>query len=202
MIPQKPIFLWKYLGFKKNVLPKSVKRLFYLSWEDGLWDILEKKNVRKGSVILVPEFFCGDVENNIKNHGYKIRYYFVSENLQTTDRQLLSAINKFEPKVIIIHHHVGIFNLLLSYKNWSKYVDNSIILIEDCVHRIVEPNQLKFIKQNHFFIDSLRKVVPLQGSVVYGQKNDLNFKQPPFYHSPLYSLKVHLLWIMMNLCWT
>ena len=162
---------------------------------------MEKKNIKKNSVILVPKFFCGDVENNILNHGYKICYYPVSEKLQTTDKQLLSAIKKFEPKVIIIHHHVGIFNMLLSSKNWLKHVDNSIILIEDCVHRIVEPNQLKFIKQNHFIIDSLRKVVPLQGSVVYGQKNDLNFTQPPFYQSFFYSIRVHFLWILMNLCW-
>ena len=201
MIRQKPIFLYKYLGLKRNHLQKNVKRLFYLSWEDALWDILEKKQVIKNSIVLVPEFFCGDVEENIRNHGYRIRYYPVNSRLTTSPKQLITSIKKYNPKVLVILHPIGITNQLFSSHYWAKYLDINTILIEDCVHKIVDPSKLKFIKKNHFIIDSLRKVVPLQGSSLYGKIDDLDFKSPPFYQSIFYSIKVHYLWLLMNFFW-
>ena len=99
---QKPIQLWKYLKLKRNKLPKNIGRLFYLSWEDALWDILAKKNVKKNSIVLVPEFFCGDVEDNIRAHGYKIAFYPVSSKLITTNKQLAESILRYKPTVLII----------------------------------------------------------------------------------------------------
>lgn len=201
MFRQKPVFLFKYLGLKKNVVPKGVGRLFYLSWEDALWDILDKKQVSKNSVVLVPEFFCGDVEENIKKHGFKIRYYPVNSKLTTSPNQLTACIKKCNPSVLVILHPVGITNQLFSSHYWVKYLKEKTILIEDCVHKIIDPKKLRFIKKNHFIIDSLRKVVPLQGSTVYAKVEDINFKSPPFYQSIFYSLRVHYLWILMNFFW-
>lgn len=201
MIALKPIYLWKYLSFKKTRIPKDVKKLFYLSWEDGLWDILDKKNVKKGSTVLVPEFFCGDVEDNIRNHGYRIAHYPVSPSLITTNRQLIFSIKKHSPSVLVIFHMVGIANRLMDGTSWTKYLGRKSILIEDCVHRVVDPAGIRFIKSNHFIINSLRKVVPLQGSVLYGKSTDLDFSLPPPHQSFIYSLKVHLLWAAMNIFW-
>ena len=58
MISMKPIFLWKYLKLKKNTLPDNIRRLFYLSWEDALWDILEKKNIKKNIKKLTKKTLC------------------------------------------------------------------------------------------------------------------------------------------------
>ena len=202
MISTKPIYLYKYLGLKRNKIPEVIRRLFYLSWEDALWDILDKKNVKKESVVLVPEFFCGDVEENIRNHGYKIKYYPVTKKLTTNSKQLLIIIKKVKPSVLIIFHSVGIKNKLLDISDWLKKIDKNLILIEDCVHRVIDPNRLKFLKRNHFIIDSLRKVVPLQGSVVYAQKNDINFFEPPMLQSFIYATSVTLLWLVMNIFWS
>ncbi|MBI5127031.1 hypothetical protein HZA76_01080 [Candidatus Roizmanbacteria bacterium] len=201
MMSLKPIFLFRYLKFKKNTVPENIKRLFYLSYEDALWDILDKKQVGKNSVILVPELFCGDVENNIINHGYKIAYYPVSNKLKTTDEQLVRSIKKYKPAVLIIFHAVGITNNLFRKTSWLKNIDENVILIEDCVHKIVDQHKTKFLKKNHFIIDSLRKVVPLQGSVVYGQKDDLNFAEPSFFQSSVYATKITVLWMTMNIFW-
>ena len=201
MIPLKPIFLWKYLKFKRNIIPKNVGRLFYLSYEDALWDILDKRNVKKGSIILVPEFFCGDVENNIRKHGYKVSYYPVSKHLKTSSRQLSIAINKYHPTVLVIFHALGITNSLFENPIWLKDLSGKTILIEDCVHKIVNPQKIKFIKKNHFIIDSLRKVIPLQGSVVYTQKNELNFTEPTIFQSWKYATVVTFWWMIMQMLW-
>lgn len=201
MISLKPIFLWKYLKFKRNKLPKNIGRLFYLSWEDALWDILDKKNVKKNSTILVPEFFCGDVEENIRNHGYKVAYFPVNSKLTTSPKELIDYIVKYNPSVVVILHPVGITNQLFTQNYWVKYLKKETILIEDSVHKIVDPSKIKFIKKNHFVIDSLRKVIPLQGSVVYGQKNDISFSAPPIFQSWKYATEVTVLWFVMNLFW-
>ena len=44
--------------------------------------------------------------------------------------------------------------------------------------------------------------MPLQGSAVYGNKEDIDFSEPPVFQSFFYSLKVTFLWIMMNIFWT
>lgn len=201
MISLKPICLWKYLKFERNKIPKNVGRLFYLSWEDALWDILIKKKIKKGSTVLVPEFFCGDVENNIRNHGYKIAYYPVNSRLTTSPKQLIRTIHKYSPEVLVILHPVGISNQLFRQNYWVKLLKPETILIEDSVHKIVDPDKICFIKQNHFIIDSLRKVVPLQGSVVYAQKNEVDFTEPSPFQALGYAIKANLLWVVMQIFW-
>lgn len=201
MISQKPIRLWKYLRFKKNKRPKNVGRLFYLSWEDALWDIFSKKNVKKGSTVLVPEFFCGDVENNIRAHGYKIAYYPVSPKLTATNKQLTESVLRYKPTVLIIINAVGIRNQFFDDISWVKNLDKNSVLVEDSVHLTIQPSQLKFYKKNHFIIDSLRKVVPLQGSNLFARKNDLNFSAPPLFQSLGYATGVTFWWFLMNFFW-
>lgn len=175
-----------------------LKRLFYLSYEDALWDILKKKNVRQGTKILVPDFFCRDVEENIKNHNYKVVYYHIKKGLSADIDNIKEQITKHKPSVVIVFHPVGITSNLFKDRGWIKFMDNESILIEDCVHRIINPSEIVIYKHNHFLINSLRKVAPLQGASVYGLKDDLNFDTPPFTQSIFYSLKVNLLWLLMD----
>jgi len=183
-----------------NRVPVHLKHLFYLSYEDALWDILKKKNIRKESEILVPDFFCKDVEDNIKNHGYKVVHYHIKKDLSADINDFKEQIKSHEPAVITVFHPVGITSNLFADRSWIKLLSKETILIEDCVHRIINPSKIEIYKHNHFVINSLRKVVALQGSSVYGLKDDLNFTPPPLHQSFFYSLKVHLLWILMNIC--
>jgi hypothetical protein len=201
MLSPQPIQLVKYLCFRRNIIPKHLKRLFYLSYEDALWDILEKKNVRKGSKILVPDFFCRDVEDNIKSHGYKIIHYHIKKDLSADIKDFEDQVKKHKPAVVIAFHPVGITSNLFKNRGWIKLLDKRTLLIEDSVHRVLNPLKIEIYKRNHFVINSLRKVVPFQGASVYGQKDDLNFDTPPLTQSLLYSIKVHFLWLLMDICW-
>lgn len=202
MTSTQPILSLRYFKFKKNKLAEGIKRLFYLSWEDAFWDILVKKQVPKGSFVLLPDFFCGDVENNIRLHGYKSVYYKINTNLTADKKSFKSKIDQIKPSVIVIFHPVGIKSNLMDDPKWLKKITGSSILIEDSVHRIVDPGELKIFKKDHFIIDSLRKVVPLQGSNIYGRVEDLDFSAPPFYQSFFYSIRVNLLWALMVFSWS
>lgn len=202
MISVQPILSFKYFQLRKNSLPKGIRSLFYLSWEDALWDLLYKKNIKKGSYILVPDFYCNDVEKNIKQHGYKIGHYKINKNLSVDKKSFQSKISQLKPGVIVVFHPVGIKSNLFENITWLKNVTKEAILIEDSVHRVIDRKEIKIIKKNHFAIDSLRKVVPLQGARMYGKIEDLNFDEPTIFQSFFYRVKVSIYWFLMIICWT
>ncbi len=202
MVSTQPIFSFKYFRFRKNKIPKGLKELFYLSWEDALWDILIKKNVVKGSKILVPDFYCKDVETNIRKHGYEIVYYKIQPNLKVDKKSFVSMVLKSKPSVVVIFHPVGIKSNLLGDTKWLIKTTGSSILIEDAVHRALDTKDFTIIKSNHFVMDSLRKVVPIQGCRVFGRAADLSFKTPSLLQAFKYSFKVNANFLLMNVCWT
>jgi hypothetical protein len=108
---------------------------------------------------------------------------------------------KSVPRVVVIFHAVGIHNRLLDKSIWIKYIRPETIIIEDSAHLLINPERIRIIKKNHFIIDSLRKVVPLQGSNVFGNVKDLNFSAPPIFQSFHYSLRVIFLWLEMIFFW-
>jgi hypothetical protein len=201
MTSVQPINLWRYIGIKLNRIPNYLRRLFYLSFEDALWDLLTKKEIKKGSTILIPDFYCGDVEKNIISNGYKTVKYSVLNNLRVDKNIFLNCVHQYKPSVIIVFHPVGIKSNLFDDTKWIKKLDDKIILIEDNVHRITNPKKIKIVRRNHFVIDSLRKVVPLQGSNIFGLREDVNYNEPSYYQSLKYSLEVHFYWLVMIIFW-
>lgn len=201
MLSLQPVFLSQYLNFFHSSwkLNQGIKTLFYLSWEDALWDVIRQKKLPTKSVILVPDFFCDDVENNMRAHGLSVAHYPVNADLQTTQSQILHAIQSNQPSIIVVFHAVGICNQLLEQREWIKTLSLDSILIEDCVHRIIDPTQVRFYKKNHLIMTSLRKVSPLQGSVLFGRSEDLPFKESNSVSSWWYSIKVTALWFLMNI---
>ena len=202
MVSAQPILDLRHFQLRENRLPQKIKRLLYLSWEDVLWDLLSKKKIPKGSYILTPDFFCRDVEKNIRMHGYRLKNYKIGRDLTADKKDFENKIDKFKPRVIIIFHPVGIKSNLTDAIPWLKKITGESILIEDSVHRVVDPTKVKIIKKDHFVIDSLRKVVPLQGASLYGRVKDLNFRPPPFHQSFIYSVRVNVLWFLMIIFWT
>lgn len=202
MVSPQPILSLKYFRIRKNKLSKGTKRLFYLSWEDALWDILLKKNAPKNSHILVPDFYCADVEKNIKLHGYRVATYKILKNLDADQFDFEKKIKRFNPAVVVVFHPAGINSNLFDNTAWLKKVTGKSILIEDAVHKIINPSKIKIIKKNHYIIDSLRKVVPVQGSNLYGRTSDIDFSAPIFLQSFFYKTKVNFLWFLMEIAWS
>lgn len=154
---------------KQNEQPKGYRRMF-LSWEDGLWHLLKVYKVKRGATVLLPEFYCGDVANHMLEHGLEVTYYPVDRLLVTSTVELVRAINKYKPEIVVIFHAVSITNTLMSEADkWQRKLSPTCLIIEDCVHRIVEQERITFLSERHFLMDSLRKVVPIQGSNTYSK---------------------------------
>lgn len=171
MLPIQPPFIPQFFDFKKKpkIQPKNF-RSFYISWEDALWHLLELHKIKKNSTVMIPSFFCWDVVENMRAHGLQEIVYPVDKNFQTDPKIFAKLLKKHQPNVIVIFHAVGITNQLFENKYlWLKTLPQNAILIEDCVHKIIDPKEITFITKNHILMDSLRKVIPVQGSQVFSQ---------------------------------
>lgn len=163
-----------FLSRKKSSVPCGVGRQYYHSFEDGLWNVLRFRSVPQGAVILLPDFYCSDVVKNIRNHGYVPHAYPVDKNFQTETRKFLGLVRRTKPAAVIIFHAAGIQSRILTDPNWIR-VRNSkhILVIEDCVHRLINPNKVRIFNRDHYMLDSLRKVSPLPGSCIYGHADSM-----------------------------
>jgi hypothetical protein len=187
----------RYFSHKKNAaLPSGIKRLFYLSWEDALWDLIDHVFTGKAT-ILVPEFFCDDVVGNMKAHGNTVHFYPVGKDLQTQPSQFIDCLNRYSPDIVIIFHAVGITNTLIShYNSWKDSIQKHTVILEDCVHRIIRPNDISLLQKRHVLIDSLRKVMPLQGSFIYGSPRFLTYDPPRMYVGLRYRIMVFFFFLL------
>lgn len=199
MVPIQPVNLQKYLCRTATRIPKNIAHYFYISWEDALWDLLKHFKIQQEAKILLPDFFCRDVEKNMKRHGLECIWYKVDKNFQTPEKIFKQHLEKHKPKIIIIFHAAGITNQLLKKTAWLKALSQNAILIEDCVHRIVNPKKIKFIVSRHVIIDSVRKVTPLMGSNLYANAK-IKIQQTPWWHTIFYQFRVTIWWAIFQCC--
>ena len=159
-------FSWKFFCTHALRVTNGVVQTYWQSFEDALWEILAQK-VQKDAVVLIPDFYCVDVIQNIEAHGYVVKLYACDANLQPNPRAFETARKRYRPQVIVLFHPVGIENVLLNNRAEVQRLASSALIIEDCVHRVIDSSKVCLLHQNHIIIDSLRKVTPLQGSFSY-----------------------------------
>lgn len=199
-VPVQPVGYYHYFSLNRINIPSNIGHLFYVSWEDALWDLLSHLQYTKPTTALLPEFFCGDVVSSMICHGLKPVYYPVDKNFYTNPQVFAKYLDKHKPSVVVILHSVGITNQLFAQKKvWLPSLSPETLLIEDSVHRIVDPQKIDLISPRHVVIDSLRKVVPVPGSNLYGHKEFINFKSPIWQQAFNYQLKVFWFWLLFQL---
>lgn len=164
-------FLWPFLRHQKSKLSAAIAQYYFLSFEDALWEVLPNRGVIPGSLILVPDFYCLDVVENIHAHGYKTAFYQLDANLQPIESQFRQQVIKTQPSAVILFHAAGIQCDLVNRSMIEWLGLRHCLVIEDCVQRLVNPEEIHLFGKHHLVMDSLRKVSPLPGSMVYGLKS-------------------------------
>ncbi len=204
MPPIQPPLISAFFSWQRTKLPKNIQQSFFLSFEDALWQLIRQKQIPKGSIVLIPDFFCFDVVKNIKDHGLEYQTYQIDKQLRANQKDFINKLKNYQPSIVIVFHPVGITNSLMSNTDWLKFLPTKSLLIEDCVHRLINPSKIKLLNQRHYIIDSLRKVVPLQGSRVFSQEK---IKPPTIVDrlaTLIYRSRVLFWWLIMqlSLIWT
>jgi hypothetical protein len=170
--------LLPFLSLKRAKPLPGIKCYYYHSFEDSLWDLLQNKfpNTKK-LLVLVPDFYCSDVLDNLKSHNCDYIYYPLDKNFQISAAKFKKYLWLFCPDVAIIFHACGITSTLMKDTSWLADLPAKTLIVEDCVHRLVNPQNINFLNDRHYVIDSLRKVSPLPGSRMFGKSKALNFQQ-------------------------
>lgn len=173
-------FIAPFLRKERYQLPPGIRQLYYVSMEDAFWDILPKKRLKPGAVILVPDFYCIDVAENIEAHGYRVVLYPVTAHFQVAEQALLKLVKQHHPAAIILLHACGIRLSAFSAEIYRQIQEISpgCLCMEDNVHRLLDPTTVHCYGPNHLLFDSLRKVSPLPGSFTYGLRSALPFSEP------------------------
>jgi len=143
-----------------------------------------------------------DVVKNMEQHGLHCVFYPLDSQLQIKPAVFAQYLQNHRPSVVVILHTNGITNKLLSQNRaWRKDLPKNALLIEDSVHRLVDPNKIRLLHHNHFVIDSLRKVAPLYGSNLYGDATTLqHFKQSAWWLTIQYQVQIFWWWWLFQLC--
>lgn len=127
-------FLLPFLHRKRYRVPDAIQREYFVSFEDALWKLLPTYGITHGSTILVPDFYCMDVVNNIQSHGYTVRFYALDDHFQNID-PFPKLIKKTDPAAVIIFHACGIRNKKAD--TWIREnADGNLLIIEDAVQTL------------------------------------------------------------------
>lgn len=185
-------FLLPFLTHKPYRLPANTRRTYFLSFEDGLWVLLKKYRIPKKSTILIPDFYCTDVVDNIRSHGYTPVFYPLDDQLAISKEKLDRYIQQHIPHVIIIFHACGITRISQEYISSLCDTHADTLVIEDAVHKLVAPNTISLRQTNHYLMDSLRKVSPLPGSFLYQNGKAPSVRPDATIREWRYSLSVHI----------
>ncbi len=191
--------LLPFLSLKSWTLPQNISSNYYLSWEDGLWDVLPSLGILPGSTILLPDFYCPDVINNIQQHGYKVTSYPLDSDFQISKAQFLKIYRQTKPVLVIFFHVSGITNLLSLDQSLIQLLSQKSYVLCDCVHRIVSTHDLSLLSNRYFILDSLRKNTPLSGSCLYCTKDFYNQLATPRIKNTSYTIRVTLLYWLYRL---
>jgi hypothetical protein len=189
-------WLKPFLGKKKTA---TKPYLYYHSFEDALWDVLKKRDIPKKSVLLVPDFYCQDVLDNIKSHGYRYTLYSLNEHFQPNLKEFSRLVKTVKPQAVVVFHACGITSTLTMDWSWTKHIQTNTLIIEDCVHRLINPSTVSFINNNHYVIDSLRKVSPLPGSRIFGTRTALEYLMSAAQPFSWYTFKSYLYYFCFRL---
>jgi len=165
-----PFRFFPYLGTKKLVWPKGIETLYYLSFEDALWDLLPRLGYKRNSVIFVPRFYCKDVAENMRNHGYTVVVYPQNDDYSYNVKEIMTLVEEYSPDVFVEFQIAGMRSTLLS--EIERKLSLRTLIVSDRVHEFVYPHMDYFPHSDrHLIISSYRKVSAFNGSLAVFTRN-------------------------------
>src|SRR5512141_2170199 len=114
-------WLLPFLTMRANYWPSNIKSYYYHSFEDGLWDVIDNKFPKgKQLTVLVPDFYCKDVVDNILIRGHRVVYYPLDRNFQISNDKFTEFVKTYRPDIVIIFNACGITSNLMKKTGWIK----------------------------------------------------------------------------------
>lgn len=198
MISYYPPVTLPYLQVQKEPLRTDLGRYFFQSWEDAIWHLVDCGFIPKG-VVLIPDYYCLDVIDNLRSHGLDPMYYPLDRDLQPVMSSFVSLVKEYNPTCVVIFHADGITSNLERDDSWRPHVSKECVILQDLVHRLVNPRWVRLRSRRDIAIDSLRKTSPLSGSFLYFSRQIKHKIPRPAIHNPLYVLFSRLSFLVFRI---
>jgi hypothetical protein len=160
----------------------------FISFEDALWAFLDASPLASRT-ILVPDFFCTDVTSRLSERGYTIIWYALNPDLTFHEASFLAAAQG-PIGAVFLYYPMGARATTPPPSWFRSHLGNQTLIIEDAADCLLEPGQVQLIDEAHIVIDSLRKILPLQGARLFHRLNTHIAKSS---RMSLYHLKTHVL---------
>ena len=162
-------FLFKDDSSLEKLSNKKMK--FFVNGSDAFIYILRSLNIKVGSKIIFPSYICNSFVENIVNCGYEPVFIKLNQDLTFNKKDLVSKINQYDIKVIVLVHYFGFFLDREYLIDFCK--TNNIFFIEDFSHSFLSSFLYKdFSLKGDALIYSFRKnlAVPIGGKVIFKKK--------------------------------
>ncbi|HRO56211.1 MAG TPA: DegT/DnrJ/EryC1/StrS family aminotransferase [Nitrosomonas europaea] len=130
---------FKYLKYRASTHNYSAfisNGEFFIQGRYALIEAMQRANVKKGSIVLLPSFHCRSMVEPALFLGADIYFYQVLDDLRPDFSRLSSILENKDrrPAVMILTHYFGFPNAVTETKLFCKL--RNITLIEDCAHAI------------------------------------------------------------------
>ena len=159
-----PLFLLPFNFFGKKICKNRNFKNFFLTFSDALLCLFNELKVSpEKDIILMPNFYCPDTLKLINKH-IKIEFYKINDDLSVNIDDYFEQIQKHHPRIILNYCFLGSFLSDENKVQLKNLCSPSTVIIDDCAHSIISDDNLDFINENHFYIDSCRKHSPFLGS--------------------------------------
>ncbi|KKS53867.1 MAG: hypothetical protein UV19_C0003G0022 [Parcubacteria group bacterium GW2011_GWA2_42_28] len=154
------------LSSKKGMILTTSEH-FFLSFTDTLRYIFLHYKIGVEDKILVPAFYCPDTLRFLSQVATVVLYQ-INRDFSINKASYFEQVAKFRPRVIINYSFSGLSLTSEELVRCKALGADSTVIIEDCAHRIIIPEDLPELGPNHFYVTSIRKHSPLQGSHLIG----------------------------------
>jgi hypothetical protein len=178
------------LTWDNNKDQQSVHHEVFVSFEDALWCFLKAAPIDK-KTFLVPDFFCTDVTSRLIEQGFSVVWYALNEDLSFNQDTFKNFISD-DVGGVFIYYPMGCRDTTPKPEWFRSILGPNVLIIEDCADCVVLSDQICLIDSKHILIDSLRKILPLQGARLFF---DSKINLPNSSSGLFYFLKTHLLHI-------
>ncbi|GKU26932.1 DegT/DnrJ/EryC1/StrS family aminotransferase [Clostridium folliculivorans] len=150
--------------------------------------ILDKINLEKDEVMLLPAYLCPSILQWFNKKRLNIVFYKINSDLSIDLDYLRMCVDKNKVKAIFFINYFGFYHNDDTLTQLEKFKNDGIILIEDAVQMLWKEPSKKFI--GNFVFNSLRKFVPIDGSIVVGCSDKLKTEEVDDYLSLMYKARM------------
>lgn len=159
--------LFKYLSFRRNTV--KIESTYFTYSREAIYHLMQKNNILSTDNILMPQYQCNSVIDQITPFCKNITFYKIDDQLKFDKEEILNKID-VNTKMIFIVHYFGII-LDIDDDFISQLKQKNITIVHDMAHSFLSlyKRDFNYATKEEYIISSIYKNIPLGvGAIAIG----------------------------------